>query len=127
ERTSRAAVSPDIAKTTAAAAARISAGQGVSPVVPVSVAALVESHLRNMMVKQCWTIASLIALCITTTLGAVGMATAGGDEQNATPRIADSKAGTKAAAERPEPPLAAKLDRLKSDFESAQRAFSELY
>ena len=127
ERTSRAAVSPDIAKRTAAAAARISAGQVVSPVVPVSVAGLVDSHLGNMMMRQCWTIAGLIALGITTTLGAVGMATAGGDEPKATPRIADSKAGTKAAAERHEPPLAAKLDRLKDEYEGANRAFHEFY
>ena len=79
------------------------------------------------MMRQCWIIAGLIALGITTTLGAVGMSTAGGDEPKATPRIANSKAGTKAAAERPEPPLAAKLDRLKDEYEGANRAFHEFY
>ena len=80
-----------------------------------------------MMMKQCWIIAGLIALGITTTVGAVGLATAGGDEPKATPRIADSKAGTKAAAERPGPSLAAKLARLKDEYEAANRAFHEFY
>jgi thiol-disulfide isomerase/thioredoxin len=80
-----------------------------------------------MMMRQSWIIACLIALVVTTTVGAVGLATAGGDEPKATPRAVDPKPVAKAGAKRPEPPLAAKLDRLKTEYEGAQRAFQELY
>ena len=72
--------------------------------------------------RQCWMIAGLIALGLTTTVGAVGLATAGGDEPKATTRTDDPKPGANAGAERPEPPLAEKLDRLKTEYEGANRA-----
>ena len=72
-------------------------------------------------------IAGLIALGLATTGGAVGLATAGGDEPKATPRSDDPKPAAKAGAERPEPPLAEKLDRLKAEYEAADRAFHALY
>ena len=127
ERTSRAAVPSDLAKATAAAAARISAGEALAGAVPAAVAGLAEFHLRNMIMRQYWMIAGLIALGLATTVGAVGLATAGGDEPKATPRADDPKPAAKAGAERPEPPLAEKLDRLKAEYEGADRAFQAFY
>jgi peroxiredoxin len=127
ERSSRAAVPPDMAIRTAAAAAKLSAGHMLAGATPVAVASLVEFHLRNMMMRQCWIMAALIALGVTSTLGVVGLATAGGGEPEITPRSDDQKPAAKAVAERPEPPLAAKLDRLKDEYEDANRAFHEFY
>ncbi len=127
ERTSRAAVPSAMARRTAAAAARISAGEALAGAVPAAVAGLAGFHLRNIMKIQCWTIAGLIALCVTTTAGAVRLAAGGGDEPKVKPRADDSKLAAKAAAERSEPLLAAKIDRLKAAYEGAQRAFLELY
>ena len=67
---SRAAVESDLAKATAAAAARISAGEALAEAVPAAVAALAAIHLRTMIMRQCWMIAGLIALGITMTVGA---------------------------------------------------------
>ena len=75
ERTSRAAVPSDMAKGTAAAAARISAGEALAGAAPAAVAGLAGFILRSMMMRQYWMIAGLIALGITTTVGAVGLAT----------------------------------------------------
>jgi thiol-disulfide isomerase/thioredoxin len=72
-------------------------------------------------------IAGVIALGITTTGGAVGLATAAGDEPKAAVRSDDPKPAAKAGAERPGPPLAEKLDRLKAEYEAANRAFSALF
>ena len=92
---------------------------------------LVGFHLRTMMMRQCWMIAGLLALGITTIVGAVGLATAGGDEPKATPSTDESKRGggavVEAKTERPEPSLAQKLDRLKAEYEGAQRAFMALH
>ena len=83
------------------------------------------------MMRQCWMIAGLIALGITTTVGAVALATAGGDEPKGTPSADEPKlvanAVVDAKAERPEPPLAEKLDRLMAEYEGANRAFGALY
>jgi RNA polymerase sigma factor (sigma-70 family) len=131
ERTSRAAVPSHLAKGTAAAVARISAGEALAGVAPVAVAWLAGIYLRNMMIRQCWMIAGLIALGMTTTVGAVGLATAGGDEPKATPSADEPKvvanAVVAAKGERPEPPLAEKLDRLKAEYEAANRAFFAIY
>ncbi len=126
ERTSRSAVPSDLAKGTAAAAARIMAGEALAGAAPVAVAGLAGFQLRTMMMRQCWMLAGLIALGITTTVGAVGLATAG-DEPKATPRADDPKPTAKIVAERPEPPLAEKLDRLKAEYEDAFRAYDALY
>ena len=73
-------------------------------------------------------IAGLIALGITTTLGAVGLATAGGDEpKSSATRADDLKAAVSPGTKRPEPTLANKLDRLKDEYEEANRAFHEFY
>jgi len=126
ERASRAAVPSDLAKGTAAAAARISAGEALAGAVPAAVAGLVGFTLRGMVVKQSWMIAGLIALGLVTTGSAVGLAT-GGDEPKATPRADDPKPSASAGAGRPEPPLAEKLDRLKAEYEGANRAFHQFY
>ena len=55
----------------------------------------------------------LITLGITTAVGAGGRATAGGDEPKATARTDDPKPAAKDGAERHEPTLAEKFDRLK--------------
>ena len=77
--------------------------------------------------RHCWMIAGLITLGITTAVGAVGLATASGDEPKAAPRADNPKPAAKAVAERPELPLAEKLDRLKANYEDAQRAYGALY
>jgi RNA polymerase sigma factor (sigma-70 family) len=130
ERTSTAAVPSELAKGTVAAAARISSSEALSVSVPAAVAGLAGLHLRNMMMRQCWIITGVIALGITTTVGVVRLATAGGDEPRAKPaepRADDPKPAANAGAERPEPPLAKKLDRLKTEYEGTTRAFAELY
>ena len=126
ERTSRAAVPSDMAKGTASAAARISAGEALAGAVPAAVAGLVGFVSRRMIVKQYWMIAGLIALGVATTGGAVVMATSG-EEPKATPRPEEQKPATKAVAVHPEPPLADKLDRLKAEYEGAHRAFMAFY
>jgi thiol-disulfide isomerase/thioredoxin len=68
-----------------------------------------------MMRQQYWMIAVPIALVITTT--------GGGDEPKATARTDDMKPAIKAGAERPESPLAEKLDRLKLEYEDAFLAY----
>jgi hypothetical protein len=107
-------------------AARISAGEALGRAAPVAVVGLARFHLRSMMIRQCWTIAGLIALGITTTIGAVGLAT-GGDEPKPAARTDDLKPAAKAGAEHPELSLAEKLDRLKDEYESALRAHDALF
>jgi thiol-disulfide isomerase/thioredoxin len=92
-----------------------------------AIAGLAGFHLRNMTMRQSWMIAGLIAFGITTIVGAVGLATAGGDEPKAAPWADDPKPAAKAVAERPEFPLAEKLDSLKSEYERANRAFYALF
>jgi thiol-disulfide isomerase/thioredoxin len=89
----------------------------------VAVARLAGFCLRIVRMRQYWMIVGLITLGITTTLGAVGPATGSGDEPKATARTDDLKPAAKAGAERPEPPLAEKLDRLKVTYEDAFRAY----
>jgi RNA polymerase sigma factor (sigma-70 family) len=128
ERASRAAVPSDLAKETAAAAVRISADEALARAAPVAVARLVAFHLRNMMMRQCWIIAGLIALGITATVGAVGLATTGGDEpKSSATRADDLKTAIRTETKRSEPALADKLDRLKDEYEAANRAFMEFY
>jgi hypothetical protein len=127
ERQARAAVPSDLAKAMAAAAARITAGEALAVSAPMAAAALAGIHLRTMMMRQCWVIAGLMALGITTTVGVVGLATAGGDESKAAPQADDRKLAAKAGAEHPDLPLAEKLERLKAEFESANRAFQAFY
>ena len=119
-------VPPGLAKGTAAAAARVSAGEALAGVVPAAVAGLAKFTLRGMIMRQSWRIAGLIALGLATTGGAVGLAT-GGDEPKATTRADDPKPVAKVEAGRPEPPLAEKLDRLKAEYEGARRAFHSFY
>jgi thiol-disulfide isomerase/thioredoxin len=88
---------------------------------------LVGFRLRTMMMRQCWMIAGLLALGITTTVEAVGLAAAGGDEPKATRRTEEPKPAAKAVAEGPEPPLAETLYRVKAKYEDAQRAYGALY
>jgi|GEM_PF-1345594 len=129
ERTSRAAVPFGMAKKTAAAAARISASEALAGT--ATVVELAELHLRNIMINACVRIAGLIALGITTIVGAVGLATAGVNEPKATPSAEKPKLVAKSVVEvkgeRPEPPLAEKIDRLKTEFENTDRAYSELF
>lgn len=127
ERTSRAAVPPAMAKVTAATAARISAGEALTGAVPAAVAGLAGFFLRRTIMKQYWIIAGLIALGLATAGGAVGLATGGDDEPKASPRVNEPKPATKAGAESPEPPLAEKLDRLRDEYDTANRAFQALY
>jgi RNA polymerase sigma factor (sigma-70 family) len=131
ERTSRAAVPCDLAKKTAAAAARIAAGRTVAGTTPVAVAELAGSHLRAMMMRQFWTITGLIACSITTCVAAVALATAGGDDSKATPSADGPKRVAKtvveAKAEHPDSTLAEKLDRLEAEYEGAMRAFQSFY
>jgi hypothetical protein len=72
-------------------------------------------------------IAGVIALGVTTTGGAVGLATSGGDEPEAAARFDDRKRAAKAEAERARPALAEKLDRLKAEYEAANQTFLELF
>ncbi len=81
----------------------------------------------NGMMRQCWMIAGTIALGITTTGGAIALATRGGEEPKAAARPDDRKPAAKVGAERPEPPLAEKLNRLKAEYDAANRAFAALY
>ena len=127
ERTSRAAVPSDMAKGTAAAAARILAGEALTGAVPAAVAELARYVSRCMIMRQYWMIAGLITLGLATTGGAVGLATGALDEPKATPRANDPKPAAKALAERPEPLLAEKLDRLKAGYLDAERAYHAFY
>ncbi len=85
EQTSRAVMGSDMAKGTAAAAARISAGGALAEAAPGAVAGLAGIHLRNVMMRQCWVMAGLIALGVTMTVGAVALASAGGNEPKTKP------------------------------------------
>ncbi len=131
ERTSRAAVPCDLAKKTAAAAARISAGRTLAGTTPAAVAKLAGFHLRTIMMRQLWMIAGLIAWGVTTSVAAVALATAGGDEPKATPSTDEPKrvatAVLESQAEHPAPALAEQLDRLKAEYEGAMRAFEAFY
>jgi peroxiredoxin len=80
-----------------------------------------------MIMRHDWMLAGLIAFGITTTVGAAGLATGGGDEPKAAPRDEDPKPTANANAERPEPSLAEEFDRLKAEYEGAQRAYHALY
>jgi peroxiredoxin len=106
---------------------RISAGKSFTAVAPSAVAGLAEFHMRNMMMRQFWTIAGLAALGISMTAVAVGLAGAGGEMPQANRRPDDTKPVAQSAAERPKNSLTAKLDRLMVEYEGAQRAFMELY
>jgi thiol-disulfide isomerase/thioredoxin len=75
------------------------------------------------MIQRCVMIAGFIALGITTTVGAIGPAPGGGNEPRVMPLADDSKPAARALSERPEPPLAEKLDRLKAEHEFAVRAY----
>ena len=79
--------------------------------------------------RQLGMIAGLIALGLATTGGAVGLATAGGDEPKAgpLPRSDDPKTAGQPGPTRPEPPLAEKLDRLKSEYEAPSGRIGTLY
>ena len=125
ESTSRAAVPPNLAKSSAAAAVKISSSQAFARAAPAAVARLAGLTLRQMLMKQYWTIAGSIALGLATTSGAVALALARGDEPRTAPHSQDLKpvAGTKP----PGPSLAEKLDRLKADYENADRAFHSFY
>ena len=103
ERTSWAAVPSNLAKATAAAAARISAGEALAGTVPAAVAGMAGFILRRMIMRQYWMIAGLITVGLATTGGAVGLATARPrDEPKATPRADDPKPAAKAVV-RPKP------------------------
>jgi thiol-disulfide isomerase/thioredoxin len=77
--------------------------------------------------KQCAIIAGMISLAFTTTVGAVRLANAGGDEPKAESSAVKSNAASKTGAELPQAPLAEKLDRLKAEYEAALREHSALY
>ncbi len=127
ERTSRAAVPSGLTKGTIAAAARIAAGEGLAGAVPAAVAGLTRFILIRMIMKKYLMIFVLIAFGLATTGGAVGLATGVDGEPRATSRANDPRPAANAGAERPEPPLAEKLDRLKAEYEAANRAFHALY
>lgn len=113
ERTSQAAVPADMAKGTGAAAAKVSAGGAA----PAAVAGLAGFLLRQMVMRQFWMIAGLIALGVATTVGTVRLTDGGVDDKpKATPR-----------AERPKPSLAENLERIKAEYEAANRAYHTLY
>jgi RNA polymerase sigma factor (sigma-70 family) len=126
ERTLRAAPPSELAKATAAAAARVSAGQALAGAAPAAVAGLAGFTLRAMIMRQTWMIAGLIALGLATTGGAIGLANGGG-EPKAVSRGDDPKPAAKAGAERPAPPLAEKFDDIKAEYERAHRAYMALY
>ena len=128
ERTSRAAMPSDLAKRTVTAAARISAGEVLARAAPPAIARLTGFVLRSMMMKQCAIIAGMILLGITTTVGTVKLANAGGDEPKAASLAVKPNAAVNAGAELPQPPLAEKLDRLKTEYEAtwAFEAFTEV-
>jgi thiol-disulfide isomerase/thioredoxin len=95
----------------------------LAPCWRVAVAGLAGLYLRIVMMRQYWMIVSLTTLGITTTAGAAAQATGGGDEPKAMARTDDLKPAAKAGAERSEPPLAEKLDRLEVQYEVAFRAY----
>ncbi len=131
ESTSRAAVPPGLAKSSTAAAVRLTAGQAVAGTVPAAAARLAGLTLRQMVMRQTWMIAGFIALGLATTGAAVRLTLAGGDKPNAAPHSQDLKpaAETKApvANKTSDPSLAEKLDRMKAEYENADREFHSFY
>ncbi len=120
---SRAAVPPDLAKGTAAAAAGISAGEAPAGLVSAAVAGLVEVTSRDLMMRSSRMIAVLLALLLVAAGGAVVLATVGDDG----PAARATVAGAKAQAAPPGPSLAEQLDRIQKEYEDADRAYHELY
>jgi RNA polymerase sigma factor (sigma-70 family) len=127
EGTSRTAVPTDIAKRTVAAATRISAGEAFAVGSPGAVGGLANLCWRSMMMKQYWMVAGFIALGIATSIGAVGLAIAGGDEPKQKSPANELRIMAKSAPERPELPLADKLGRLEAEYERAQWEFLAFY
>ena len=123
----RAAVPTALARRTATVASKISAGEALAGAVSAGVAGLVEFSLRSMMMRASWIVASLLALGLATTAGAVSLATGGDDDPKAPPRADAPKLASKVQTDRPEPALAETLDRIKAEYEAAQRAYYELY
>lgn len=121
-RPSKAAMPSDLGKETAAAAARLSAGGTLSGAAPAAVAGLAQFYLKSIIMKKLMTIAGLIVLTLATTGGALGLATGQDD-----PPKTVAQGATKTKAQAPDPPLAEQLDRLKAEYETAQRAYFSLY
>jgi RNA polymerase sigma factor (sigma-70 family) len=125
--TSRAALPGDMARASAAAAARISAGEALPGSVPAAVAGLAEFILRRMIMRQCWLVAGLIALGLATAAGAVRLSAGSVHEVKATPPTDDTKPLAKAETEHAGHSLADQLDRVMAEFERADRTFLGFY
>ena len=131
ESTSRAAVPPNLARSVAAAAATISTGDALSGILPVAASRLAVLTLRKMLMRQYGMIVGFIALGLATTGGAVALALAGRDDPKPAPPSQEPKpsASAKARAETnlADPSLAQQFDRLKAEYENADREFHSFY
>jgi RNA polymerase sigma factor (sigma-70 family) len=127
EGTSQAAVPSEIARGIVAAAASISGGEALTGSVPAAVAGLAEFILRRMIMRQFLLIAGLISLSVATTGGAVGLALGSRQEPKPAPKVDDPKPTAKVGTARSEHSLAEQLDRLKADFERADRTILSFY
>ena len=129
--TSKAALPSDLLKATVRAAVAISSGHALTDASTASVSLLVKFMMRQLLMRKCVTFVGLIAFCVATTSGAVGLASIGAEMPQAAPRAdapnvaATAKPG--AQADRSEPPLAERLDQILSRYEASERAFLELY
>ena len=77
--------------------------------------------------KKSLMIAGLIALGFAAAGGAARLGTGVDDKPNAPPRASAPNPAAKGETNRPERPLAEKLDRIKAEYEEANRAFFSLY
>ena len=131
EATSRACVPPSLPKSVAAAAARFSAGESLSGCLPAAASRLTVLTLRQMLMRQCGMIVAVIALGLATTGGAVALALAGRDDPKPAPPSQEPKPSPSAKArvetKLADPSLAQQFDRLKSEYENADREFHSFY